>query len=731
MKVKRMISALAALAMSVSCLAGLTITASAADERVVFIGTAAESDVTAETFTGYSDDNKAKWKYKYDAGDEVAFGTAGVTWNSDPKVSIKSVTKVDFPEGDTGYTDGSYPTYVDGDVLSMTTRSDATASAIYTMDQAVGNGAKLYFSSDVALYLDKVKNQTFGELTSGAISLTDSAGESIVSIPITQLIPDRSGYTQTMKLGVQPKDGEKKTVTGTFGVHHVEEWTGFHIDLTIDFETNKASAKFDFMDEDNSNKRTVPAQEINDISIPAGSSIEKLTISALMRKDTTGTIALDNTKLYADIPQMDSSYKVEYKLADGTEIIEPDVIPANTGTATAVGKKGPYTGTKGDCEGKTYYYVSDNQTDHATVEAENATVITVTVREQNTAVPYTVNPKFDGTTTDANITFKDAAKPETAAEGEALTVICPRFIMKDGVLYEKSGAGNQTDYKLNVTIPIGEKEATQSYSATIDYVKASRISNFASDSPTVVELSDTVTAYQYIEAEDIADVTKSNGGRNTRFSNNDGGYLAAGSKADITTLPKGKYKIYSANGSGNTNTFHYKVNCDGETVQEVTTATQSNAFLWSDEFEVTGAGKLELESVAHSGGAVDFFLIVRTAVGDPEAAAVDVAPWSGLNPVTGSLEGGPTFEDLKNGLETKIFAVTVYDEKADVPTLTITNYDGGKGKGVAFDPGWKTVAKNGARIFYIQFMATAENFAQFGKVTATYGEKTLDLTLTE
>ena len=147
MKFKRILSAITALAMSVSAFAGLATTASAAEAtRVNFIG----SEAAAETFDSYDGANWTSTAASFStaASGNAHFGIVTVEEIEKPEIGESiTVTTTDETTGETTTVD-NYPTYVSGSVLDTQVRGKTEATTTYSFPSVVANG-KLYFETDL------------------------------------------------------------------------------------------------------------------------------------------------------------------------------------------------------------------------------------------------------------------------------------------------------------------------------------------------------------------------------------------------------------------------------------------------------------------------------------------------------------------------------------------------------------------------------------------------------
>lgn len=265
---------------------------------------------------------------------------------------------------------------------------------------------------------------------------------------------------------------------------------------------------------------------------------------------------------------------------------ETEVKEATTGVG-AIGSN--YTVTEDDkasCifNDVKYIYVSDDAASQA-IAADGSTVITITFRQ---AEKYNYILKSS-----LGATLKEGAD----WEGETLNVAYPRYLAQDGTLYS-AGKGSAGWYLKTIILNQDNQEETVDYTA---------------GESGVVFLA---------EAEDIETLTESTAANsNIRCSNGLCAYNAGEGDAVITTLPNGKYKLYTSVWGNADTEFIFKA---GDTpiysIETVGSIKDGN----SEEFELNAASTpITLGATANAARGIDFVYIVKT--GDAELEALEPA----------------------------------------------------------------------------------------------------------
>ena len=179
-------------------------------------------------------------------------------------------------------------------------------------------------------------------------------------------------------------------------------------------------------------------------------------------------------------------------------------------------------------EGQKYYYVSDDS-EGKTIEGDGSTVITVTLREAETW-RYSVDA-VDG----EENSVKDELAVGTVVEGESTSFLYPRYINKEGTLYNRDAVSNS--YNWNIT------PTANNYTDKITYAATE------------------IKVIYYSEAEDVESLTPiTDLYLPNRFSAGKGAYAKQNGSV-ITTVEQGKkYKLTARlMGTQSVATFTFRV----------------------------------------------------------------------------------------------------------------------------------------------------------------------------
>ncbi len=281
-----------------------------------------------------------------------------------------------------------------------------------------------------------------------------------------------------------------------------------------------------------------------------------------------------DVRAYAD-------YTVKYVDESGTAIKDAAVYNGAVGDAISLVEADKISFKNND-NTKKYIYKSDDA-NGKTIAEDGSTVVTVVFREAVT-YSYTANA-VDG---EGNVL--KALAPGSNFEGETATVFYNRYILKDGVLYEKAAVSNQYSSAFALS--------TDGLSFDIVYGKSA-----------------TTNAVYFSEAEDIESVTPyEDGYTNIRMSNGAAAY--ATELTTITSLPAGVYTLTSATRAGST-TF-YAGSSDVLTMS----STGSVETPTSEEFTLYEPTEIKV-SAGNNKNYFDYVLICR--VGDAPIRELVVA----------------------------------------------------------------------------------------------------------
>lgn len=242
----------------------------------------------------------------------------------------------------------------------------------------------------------------------------------------------------------------------------------------------------------------------NATAISTEGNIRKFKVTAdgvvsfnLARYKTIYTISIEDPAL------TDVNYT--YKFVDASN---KELKPSSTNTG-APGADVSISDTQKEsfvADGKKYIYVSDDAAGKK-IAADGSTVVTVKFRE---AAVYNYSAKTS---------LGDVIYTGSGMEGDAASYYFPRFIQKNGKLYEVTG---NTYFQGSITLDANNKVATVNYNES------------------------SINCAYYSEAEDIKGITAyEDGFTNIRMSNGKVGYAPADGTV-ITTIPAGKYKLTSS-----------------------------------------------------------------------------------------------------------------------------------------------------------------------------------------
>lgn len=378
-----------------------------------------------------------------------------------------------------------------------------------------------------------------------------------------------------------------------------------------------------------------------------------------------------------------TSYTVKFTDAAGNELKEAvkyDVLIGNEATASAADMAAFFNADNT----MKYIYVSGNQTITAAENAEN-NVITLVFREAE-KFAYTLKNSLGG-----------IIKEGTDWEGETLNVAYPRYLAQDGTLYS-AGKGSAGWYLKTIELTQNNVEATIDYTA---------------GETGIVFLA---------EAEDIETLTVSTAANSdVRCSNGLCAYNAGEGDAVVTTLPNGKYKLYTSVWGSKDTEFIFKA---GENQILSITTTGSIQDGNSEEFELNAASTaITLAATTNAGRGIDFVYIIKT--GDAELAA----------PVAASGKMDFNKMDLATSDNNGSTAGDITEDKtinADEFSLTINPRREGSSKGVTRF--WATTSGPELRVYDGTFVIKAAagkvlnkivfGQSQWGAMTASVG--TLD-----
>ena len=294
--------------------------------------------------------------------------------------------------------------------------------------------------------------------------------------------------------------------------------------------------------------------------------------------------ALDNVKVVTTEGNYDAesaNYTVNYICGDNT--IKSEVRTGDVDSEIVL--LGDDTSNQ-TINGTKYIYI-ENNAEGKTIASDGSTVVTIKFREAE----------------EWNYSIKAMAGEEELVvlttgkvlEGDVVNYGYSQYIAKDGVLYVSTKYNDNPWWGRSFT-PSADNESV--------------IINYTEEGTTGVVFCE--------EGENIESLTPVTGGNtDIRASNRGGGYAA--SNAVITTLPAGKYKIYSATYGNAGTTFNF--NAGSETV--LTIETNGNPVRTeSEEFTLNGTVDIIVPQAGNGGNSpksIDYIYIVKT--GDVEETA--------------------------------------------------------------------------------------------------------------
>lgn len=755
MKMKKFISAFAALTMSVSCFAGLTMTANA-EVQAVDIGNitlvASGSNVTIQNgATAQGKDNVYDMQITGNGARSASYDFS----NASSSTSIKISTDINIQDNNNGSTDtifyvgdgtnpivniavpsyynksGSAPIKINGvDVSSIIGPNTLTGKLTYTgwfKLEVVANFTEHTAEITITDETTPSKTKTFTVNIDESITKADKIYMSghcysqvyIHDFSVSNLtaIPSYSIADHTLS---EPTAQEKVNITNAQNLESVTATSSNEAYVqVVSADTTGVTVKG--VAEDSAAEITVVGKSADGAYTTKKftvktSDVELYTVTVNYFKEGTSANPLKTADVYTDqaagsaiselIPDAvlystDKSFKyrlkeVKEKVGNGAEAV------ITTPTAEA-----PYTVKEGNTVVNVYY------TEHAAIPSltikyvDNAETPTV---EYGSKV-VTLTDKYDGDEAWYSI-------PAYVA-GEDHKVVAQHAVKK-----------NNTELNSG-TSPFSIKTTLDAAKTTINaaYEKYEGVAYF----------------YEQQDMKCAAGAGSTNG----NFSNGAAERPATPGDAGATAMSvvePGEYKISYVAAAYNANNHKWvaftkngndgitiSAGADGKGQSECIQDEHGYVVDAFDTYQVT-ANKQNIRTiqdtlmpsdkfyiVANQGDVVvDYVLFEKTADITPEHEVVTDNPEVSLG------DNDATFKELIDGagLTTKTIAFTVYDNKeTDIPTLSINGAE-------ASNPGWTAVTVGGTRIFYVQFMAAETDFENFGTVKVTYGGKdyTIDLT---
>lgn len=299
MKMKKTVSTIAALAITISAFAGLGITANAATVEKSFIG----SSTAAETFDNY---------------DGTGWGSTAGDFSSSASgnthFGIVNIPEIEKPDMGESISDGIYPTYVSGNTLSTQVRGKTYANSTYTFPSVVYNG-KLYFETDVYSHSDETN--PYGM----SLTFADSDGNTVARASLDSAV---DSY-----LRLYNSDDTLLNRTGNAMKFRSINDMGYHIGLVFDLDNDTVTLTADYIISSSgirSDALLNPDSQTLTIDNIASFSISYTGHSS----SNNFQCAIDNVKLYADVEtESATSLTVNY-VSNGSPIAEPSELDIST-----------------------------------------------------------------------------------------------------------------------------------------------------------------------------------------------------------------------------------------------------------------------------------------------------------------------------------------------------------------------------------------------------------------
>lgn len=290
-----------------------------------------------------------------------------------------------------------------------------------------------------------------------------------------------------------------------------------------------------------------------------------------------------------------ASYTIKYVDGNNNILKESRTGSGVVGDAVNITEADKQSFTTSD-GGKKYIYESDDA-ENQTIAEDGSTIVTIKFREAE-KYNYTVKTCMAGQ--------KVSIATGTDFEGETVYVNYPQHYKVENSLYSiEKQAYNNDYYRYNFTIKSDNQvEEIDKYNLNMDNI------------------------VYYREAEKIDGLTASTAANsNIRCSNGKCAYNAGENDVVITTLPAGKYKLYTSTWGGHNEddsknvTFEFKA---GENnVIHSTRTTGSTNPTTSKEFVISNETNITLGATTNANCGVDFIYIQKTGEAEEEVAVGD------------------------------------------------------------------------------------------------------------
>ena len=408
----------------------------------------------------------------------------------------------------------------------------------------------------------------YNKISGGSVAFANTGwGEN----KITYIQVDASCYTDDIvsaKLTVEVSGSSDNKRTTGWGVgYNSSDWSA---DMTYETADKTITTIGDLLWTSTKSSTTFETKEFD--ILDAFKNDEDKVVTLLVYETAAAGGYIKNPQVTIEVADASTitTYTVKYVDGEGNDIKESavcNIVIGETASVTDEDKADIYT------DSKKYIYVSCDNESITTVADAASNVMTVTFREAET-YSYTANA-VDG---EGNVL--EVLGSWSYFEGETVKVPYSRYILQDGILYEKGT--NSSEYRSSLTLSADNQVLDIVYST-------SSITN----------------AVYFNEAEDIEGLTKHEDGYiQTRMSKGAAGY-ATTDLTTITTLPAGVYTLTSATRSGTTNFY---ANSD-----LVLTVTSTGSVVTNTSEEFTFYEDTEIKvSAGSKSNYFDYLLICRT-----------------------------------------------------------------------------------------------------------------------
>ena len=754
MKVKRIISALAALAMSVSCLAGLTITTSAA-ESVLTQDFSSDSLASAQWWliTGENSDNKllAKADDEYlhitntasggRTSDEIKLGgDSAITTDDAKNVRVKVDFKGDNSKNANGdpfrfvLTDGSGK-----EVFSLGLPAHRTVTAKVTVNGADTDielaqqtelsewytiTAVLDFDSHKVNYSIAKKSAAGNALSTGTVDMTDTSVTTVGGIKYQANRPSSKGTPDSF-MDLDNFSLEKlvtPTITMSEDPVTIADTSG---EQTVDCTVANAKAEGGVtVETDDENDVLQATYDQNKITLKGQGKNGVVNVTVIAESDDGIKVSKTINVTVGTVVKKDVTVKFVEQggttpVTDKDEVLFSQAAKDSEITKQMIEEKSPSYESDHITNDKSakYTYVSTSPALPYTVTDSEDQIIYVYYVKHDRVNPLTLN--YTGTDSKTEeITYGD----ENAKYiGDEVTYSYPKYVTDEGNKVTHEYAGDDNKFTKTVTLT--------SDTENISYKAHDGNSMWAVEAETAITASNALKG----NTTGITDTTLISNGNGVRRLNSS--FAAGETGVQLFTVPEnGKYKITLRAAFTNAKTGTFTLYNGAKNAEPSVTIGTTDTINKDVADHVVKSG--EVEEFALKKGDVIYI------EGDSDNAFLDLATFektADLEPESKPVAENPTVlgsitkpDGVTDELDTyaaemkvKTISIVIPDSESEVPKLSVQNYNGG----AEFDPGWVAVTSGGSRIFYVQFRAA--DFAALGTVKATYGGKDIAISLAD